>query len=271
MNSNDWVNSRFPSARLAVQGKKFDVQAILFDKDGTLLDFIHTWGTWGELLLARFSSELKRRGMKELPSRLLNEWGIGYDEDGEIAGYDRNSPLSMGTVDDLLTLLALEGYKSGLSWAEARVLAAECRQEADEALERSRTARLLPDVLPFLEQCKLAGIRLGIVTSDETESAEKHLGWLGIRSFFSVCIGADRVSRGKPFPDMVELACRRIDVEMSRTAVIGDTNGDMLMARSAGTAAAIGLDPGHAAGKGGFPEADAVVASYRELDVRKGE
>lgn len=269
MNSTEFGNNRPSAATLDVAGIKFRVDAILFDKDGTLMDFIYTWGRWGERLLAHFSSELMKRQRSPLPADQLQVWGISYDAEGQISGYDRNSPLSMGTVDDLLTLLAMEGYKAGLSWAEAKVLAAQSRVAADEALEGSRTARLLPEVLPFLEQCGQAGLRLGIVTSDETAAAEKHLEWLGIRPYFSVCVGADRVNWGKPFPDMVELACRELGVEAARVAVIGDTDGDMQMARSAGAAAAIALDEGHTSGKEGFPSADVVMTSYREL--RLGE
>lgn len=258
-------NNRHHAVALTVAGMAFEIEAILFDKDGTLMDFIYTWRKWGELLLARFSSELTKRRRPPLSSDLLHVWGIRYDTEGQVSGYDRNSPLSMGTMDDLLTLLALEGYKAGLSWAEARVLATQCREAADETLERSRTARLLPEVTPFLEQCRQAGLRLGIVTSDETAAAEKHLEWLGIRPYFSVCVGADRVSRGKPYPEMAELACRELGVEAAKAAVIGDTDGDMRMARTAGAAAAIALDEGHAGGREGFPSADAVIAGYREL------
>lgn len=70
---------------------------------------------------------------------------------------------------------------------------------------------------------------------------------------------------------MVESACQQIAVDVARTAVIGDTNGDMQMARSAGAAAAIGLDAEGAAGKNGFPLADAIIASYDELAIRKGQ
>ncbi|WP_308531482.1 HAD family hydrolase [uncultured Paenibacillus sp.] len=265
MNSTESGSNRYPAATLGVAGKEFAIEAVLFDKDGTLMDFIYTWGTWGERLLARFSSELAKRRRPPLPSDLLQLWGIQYDAEGQMSGYDRNSPLSMGTVDDLLTLLALEGYKSGLPWAEAKVLAAQCREAADEALERSRTARLLPEVQPFLEQCRQAGLRLGIVTSDETEAAEKHLEWLGIRPYFSVCVGADRVSRGKPYPEMVELACRELGVQAAKAAVIGDTDGDMQMARAAGAAVAIALAESQALERGAFPSADAVISGYHEL------
>lgn len=259
--------SSLPVAKLCVQDKSYDVQAILFDKDGTLLDFTYTWGSWGEHLLASFSNELANKGLPLLRPELLSTWGMIYNENGEISGYDRNSPISMGTISDLMSLLAQEGYQAGLSWAEGKVLAEKCRQSADEQLEITRTARLLPDARAFLEQCRLCGIRLGIVTSDETDAALKHLEWLGIRSYFDVCVGADLVDRGKPYPDMVELACLQLGVKTEGTAVIGDTNGDMQMAREAGAATAIGIDAGGIIGKEGYPAADAVIVDYLQLQV----
>ncbi|MFD1176117.1 HAD family hydrolase [Paenibacillus puldeungensis] len=255
--------------QLAVAGHLYEVEAILFDKDGTLIDFIHTWGRWSELLYVHFSEELKKRNLPPLQDCFLQKWGIAYDENGAISDYDRNGPLSMGTVDELLSLLTWEGYRKGLSWAEAKVLAHSSRVHADRYLEASRTAKLMPDVLQFLEQCRSSGIVMGVVTADETEAAEKHLEWLGIRDYFAVCIGADQVTQGKPYPEMVETACRKLSVSCSRTAVIGDTNGDMLMARSAGSAVAVGISIPSKFGGTGLAEADFVISSYRELSVQK--
>lgn len=251
--------------QLTVAGRTFEIEAILFDKDGTLLDFIYTWGRWGELLLALFSRELETRKLAPLDTKAaLAGWGVRYDGQGTIVDYDRNSPLSMGTVDELMTLLAWEGNQRGLSWAEAKLLAAGSKQEADKSLEQERAVKLLPGVLPFLKACREAKIPLGLVTADETMAAERHLEWAGIRDYFTVCTGADQVERGKPFPDMVNLACEKLGVSASAAAVIGDTNGDMLMARFAG-ASAIGIDMSGNSGHEGLPDAEAVADSYSQL------
>lgn len=258
---------------ITAAGYKQEIQAILLDKDGTLLDFVYTWGRWGEYLLAFFSRELENSRLAPLDPNLLAQWGVRYDEHGAICDYDRNGPLSMGTVDELLTLLAWEGCRRGLSWAEAKLLAAAGKRQADERLEQERAVRLLAGVVPFLESCREAGVKLGLVTADDTSAAERHLEWAGIRHYFSVCMGADQVEKGKPYPDMVNKACERLGVPASASAVIGDTNGDMLMARFAG-AAAIGLNlsgSGGAAGNERFPDADLAVASYNELGLQRGE
>ncbi|MFC5470904.1 HAD family hydrolase [Cohnella suwonensis] len=260
--------------RLRVADAAYPIQAILFDKDGTLLDFIYTWGNWSERLLARFSRRLEERGLAPLSMDTDTLWGTRRASDGELAGYDRNGPLATGTLTDLLTVLAWQGYRAGLTWPEAKVLAEECREYADERMLEVKAVRALPGVVKFLDHCRERGIVMAVVTADETAMAVRHLEWLGMTEYFSAIIGTDQVERGKPCPDMVELACRRLNVDVARVAVIGDTNGDMRMARSAGAAVAVGIagpDADEAAGSGNLPDADAVILSYGELEIVEGE
>jgi phosphoglycolate phosphatase len=257
--------------QLIAAGIGYPVQAILFDKDGTLLDFIYTWGNWSEHLLARFSQQLEARGLPPLNKDISSLWGTLHAPDGKIENYDRNGPLAMGTVEELLTVLAWQGYRLGLSWAEAKVIVQDCRFYADKKLDESRAVRALPDVIPFLEQCRSCGMALAVVTADETAAAVKHLEWLGIQHYFAAIIGTDQVERGKPFPDMVELACRKLSIECSQAAVIGDTNGDMRMAKSAGAAVAIGIAEFDSSIEGQLTHADVVIHSYRELVIGEGD
>lgn len=260
---------------LHAAGASYRIDGILFDKDGTLLDFIHTWGNWSERLLARFSALLLERGLPPVGVGLDALWGALRAEDGSVADYDRRGPLAMGTVDDMLTILAWQGYREGLSWAEAKTLAADARRWADEQLDATRSARLLPGVLDFLEACRRVGLPLAVVTADETEAAVKHLEWLGIRERFAAIIGTDQVERGKPYPDMALLARERLGLRDGSFAVIGDTEGDMRMAKEAGAGAAIRISASIASGaSSGFADAnsaDATVATLRELRIAKEE
>ncbi|MEK3717441.1 HAD family hydrolase [Paenibacillus sp. FSL R7-0333] len=226
----------------------YPLSAILFDKDGTLLQFVSLWGSWGEFFLDQFARKLEQHGLSFPEQHRASLLGTVHDAAGKITDYDRNGPLAMGTMSDLYAIASWQGYSLGLSWAEAVELVDSCRNAADAMLEQSRPVRPLPGLVPFLDACAALGIPMAVVTADETAAAESHLRWLGIRQYFTAVIGTDQVERGKPFPDMALLACGRLGVSPAEAAVIGDTNGDMRMAKAAGAAVAIGIAGGITAG-----------------------
>lgn len=252
-------------AKLNIGGNVYELDAILLDKDGTLLDFISMWGYWSEQIMTAFDAELTSRGLEALDAAVISTlWGTKHNESGRIIDYDRNGPLAMGTMADLYAILAWQGYLAGMSWAEARATAIRCGEEASAALEKARPAQLLPGVHSFLDACMQQGLKLAVVTADETDAALLHLEWLDIRPYFEAVIGTDQVERGKPFGDMTELACLKLGVQPARTAVIGDTNGDMLMGRAAGAALRIALAGG---GNGACPDASHIISGYEELQL----
>ncbi|AOZ92617.1 HAD family hydrolase [Paenibacillus crassostreae] len=245
------------------------VSAILFDKDGTLLQFVSLWGSWGDCLLNQFTENLEQRGIT-IPVEHFPTWlGTVHNRQGNITDYDRNGPLAMGTMEDLYAILSWQSYRLGLSWAESMELVHRCRQNAEAMMEERQPVLPLPGLLSFLDECKSHGVPLAVVTADETGAAEKHLGWLGIRQYFSEVIGTDQVTQGKPFPDMVKLACQRLAVDPSTVAVIGDTNGDMRMAKMAHATVAIGIsatsDVNTALNI--LPDADFIIHSFVELGI----
>ncbi|REK74161.1 HAD family hydrolase [Paenibacillus paeoniae] len=245
---------------------RFD--AVLFDKDGTLMDFAFTWGKWSERMLASCSGRL---GLNNEPSVLDRLLGTRHGDVGAIIDYDRSGPLAMGTVEDITAILAWQGYENGLTWGEAREAALDGKRAADQSIEEERAVRLLPHVLPFLVQCRAAGLKLAVVTADETSAAEKHLEWLGIRHLFDACIGTDRAERGKPFPDLVLLACHELSVRPERVVVIGDTDGDMKMAKAAGAGLAIGIRDDNLDHLAQLPHADVTIRFMDELSVEDAQ
>lgn len=256
------------SELITLQGSR-PVSAILFDKDGTLLEFVSLWGSWSECFLGKFTGHMEQKGFALPEAQLPSLLGTVHNNEGSIIDYDRNGPLAMGTMDDLYAIFSWQGYLLGLSWAESMELVHNCRREADAMMEESRPVLPLPGLLRFLDDCVSHGIPLAVVTADETVAAEKHLSWLGIRQYFSEVIGTDQVKRGKPFPDMIELACGRLAVDPSQVAVIGDTNGDMRMAKAAGATVAIGITgtSSNTTPISILPDADIIVQSYAELRI----
>lgn len=248
---------------LIVNKMRYPIKGILFDKDGTLLDFIGLWGKWSESMFRHYESLLPERKIGSL-SEL---WGTLHDETGRIVDYSRTGPLAMGSIGDLLAIFAWQGYRLGLPWGESMRLARESKRLADEEMERVRPAFPMPGIVPFLKQCSEQGLLIGIITADETPEAVKHMEWMGIRPYFKTIIGNDQVERGKPYPDMVEKACLGLGMAPSEVAVIGDTNGDMQMGNAAGAVVTVGIISEEAAfaGNGALKDAKETVSSYDQL------
>ncbi len=242
------------------------VDAVLFDKDGTLLDFIHMWGWWADELLRRFREALEAEGLTWAEPDIAGILGTIHNEEGRIVDYDVNGPLAMGTMNDVYAVLAWQGYRAGWSWGKSSRIVRELAAHVDEVLEQVRPVKAIAGVEAFIEQCRHAGLKLGVVTADETVNAKKHVEWMGLSSLMDIIIGSDQVDRGKPFPDMVQLACDQLGVLPEHTVVIGDTNGDMMMAQAADCKLAIGIGQPHI-----FPEVTAVIMSFTELLTEKGE
>ncbi|MGO4546541.1 HAD family hydrolase [Paenibacillus sp. 2TAB23] len=254
---------------LIIHNRAYKVAGILFDKDGTLLDFIAMWGCWSESVFEAFAQQLRKRGLTFQADIVPRLWGTIHGKDGGITDYDRNGPLAMGSMNDLYAVLSWQSYQAGLSWAESMELVQQCKQHADRELERLRPAQPLPGLHAFLASCKEHGIKLGVVTADDTQAAERHLAWMGIRSYFDAVVGSDLVELGKPFPDMLQQACRKLSLSCSDTAIIGDTNGDMRMGLAAGAAVSVGI---HEAAESApvaqlLPDANEWISGYSQLSI----
>jgi len=253
--------------QLIVSGKSYEVSAVLLDKDGTIVKFVELWGGWSKQLLLSFSqkvNDITGVGIQLNAEKMI---GVQLNEQGEVKDYDRNGMLAMGTIENLLTILAWHGYQEGLSFADAKTIAVACYEETNKWLAQTKPVVAIEGVVEFLQQCYHAGIKLAVVTADETAAAVEHLQWLGIDVYFNEIIGTDQVTLGKPFPDMVLLACHKLDVEPAKVIVIGDTDGDMLMGKAARVSLNIGISPYPVEQTTWLDQADIMINHYNEVTI----
>lgn len=252
---------------LVINGVSVPCRGVLFDKDGTLLHFMALWGSWAEYVLRYMEERLEMMGGGFTGSRerLL---GTLHGAEGQVNGYDAKGPLAMGTEEETIGLLAWQLYAAGMPWNEALLQVSQITKNAMFELRKRKPAYPMPGLDRFLKECREAFLGMAVVTSDTTEAAAEHLDWLGITSFFTEIIGRDRVLNGKPHPDMVEAACLRLGIRPDEAVVIGDSNGDMQMAKQAGAAAAVGLRKEDGTAEH-LVDADMVIHDYNDIKVAK--
>lgn len=239
---------------------KVECRAVLFDKDGTLLDFKSMWLEWARFIIRKI---LARVNGSLSASQL--EYAIGVD----LAGWRviPASPMARGTLSGIKE--ALYGVMTGAGLKRRFV-----EEVVDEAVEMSvrelkwgELARPLPGVRKTLKKLRGSGLKMAVVTADNSSRAREALEAQGLVSYFDAVIGADEVKQTKPAPDLVILACRRLGVRPTEAVVVGDNVSDMIMGRRAGAAAVIGVLTGVWLKEHLSPQADVVIGSVAELEV----
>ena len=209
-----------PSPRLA---------GLLFDKDGTLVDFDMTWGRAGRDVMLDLA-----HGDADAVARLAA--ALHYDmADRRFAA---SSPLIAGAPDTYVHL-----------WAEAlgRIGDPALLDEMNGAFTRATLHWLAPigDPGAVLRALASRGLKLGLATNDAEASARRQLAALDLDSHMDFVAGYDTGHGGKPDPGMVLAFADKLGVAPGRVAMVGDSPLDLAAARAAG-AVAIGVLSGPA-------------------------
>ena len=111
-----------------------------------------------------------------------------------------------------------------------------------------------------------AGFRLAVGSSGPPANVELTLDRLGRASRFSAIVTGRDVTRGKPDPQVFQIAAERLGVPPARCIVVEDAPVGIAAARAAGMSS-VALVGTVAADRLG--EADLVVRSLRELDASR--
>jgi phosphoglycolate phosphatase len=225
------------------------IKGILFDKDGTMVDFQKTWFAIGDRLALQAAG-----GDRARADVLMTE--AGYDFSAH--RFKADSVFAAGTNADIVALWYPEANK-----AEQRQLATGFDVfTADEGAAKSVALPGSKDALTSLHR---AGFRMGVATNDSTRGAEKTLLALGVAQMFDAAYGYDAVANPKPAPDTIQAFCDLTGLKPSQIAMVGDNRHDLEMARAGGAGLAIGVLSGTGTRESLLPLADVVLNSIADL------
>lgn len=232
-----------------------DVQAILFDKDGTLFDFRRTWipiiraiigeavtGTIGRMVAPGQETELLRVA--------------GYDIHAD--RFDAEGPIAAGNAADIAR--AWQTVVPDMDVARI--------EQAINELSASRgpgSSVPVCDLYALLRRIRGAGIRCGLATSDSESAARATLARFGIGDEFEWVSGYDSGFGVKPDPAVIRAFASSLGVGLHAIAMVGDTLHDMHMGRRAGVGLTVAVLSGAIERDVLEPHADRVVASIADL------
>ena len=226
-----------------------DIRGILFDKDGTLVDFHATWFGIGDALALRAAA-----GDRVRANLLLDI--AGFDFEGN--RFRPDSIFAAGTNAEIVAL-----------WYPH--LKDEARQEMVDEFDRFTTDEgasrpvELPGCRETLATLHRSGLRLGIATNDSTAGAERTMAALGIAQMFDAAYGYDAVANPKPAPDTVYSFCDLTGLKPGQIAMVGDNRHDLQMARAGGVGLSIGVLSGTGTLESLGSLADVVLDSIADL------
>jgi phosphoglycolate phosphatase len=229
------------------------IDLLIFDKDGTLIEFHLMWGGWVEELGRR----LERATGLRLREGLYPLLGVARPG-GQVQAHGLMAATPMRRIREVV-----EAYVTDAGAGPAA--AAEAVAEAWHAPDPVGLARPVTDLRQLLEALRGRVPTFAVATSDDRDPTERTLAALGINAEFAAVACADDGFRSKPAPDPVLHLCGLLGTPPARTAVVGDSPADMRMARAAGVARAIGVLTGVGDRATLEPLADVVLDSIEDL------
>jgi len=205
-----------------------NIQAIVFDKDGTLED--------SEAYLRNLGQKRSRLIDAQIPGigdPLLMAFGINSDT------LDPTGLLAVGSRRETEIAAAAYIAETGRGWLESLAIARRAFEEADQFVGTAPSP-LFVGSLEVLKYLSEAGLKLGILSAASTERVRAFVDRHQLGNYVQLQMGVDR-GPSKPDPALFLQACQTLGVEPSVTLMVGDSVGDIEMARQAGAAGCIGI------------------------------
>ncbi len=214
-------------ATVTAGGVTFEVDAVAFDKDGTLIDLDAAWGP-----AARAWVETAAGGDAGLMAQLAARLGLDLDQDHLLGG----GLFAVGTVGQLyeITLEVLGEHGS----PDAEAVATAARHTSALAGEKGNLVPL-GEVDLTLRALKEQGIRLSIVSSDDRSAIDAAIIALGIGDLVDAVVSGDQGLHPKPAPDALLEAAGVMGVVPARMLYVGDSWVDAAAGVAAGVAGTV--------------------------------
>jgi HAD superfamily hydrolase (TIGR01509 family) len=215
-----------------------NIEAVVFDLDGVIVDSEHVWDAAREALA-------RERG---------GRWHEGAQQD----------MMGMSSVEwsrYMHDVIGLKDPPEEISAEVARRLEATYREE-----------------LPLIDGATEAVARLAerwplaVASSSNRPIIDLVLVLSGLDRFFRATVSSEEVPRGKPAPDVYLEAARRLGADPERSAAVEDSRSGILSARAAGMRVVAIPNMRFPPGEEALAAADVLISSIGELtpDVVEG-
>ena len=226
------------------------IKGILFDKDGTLLDYDESW-----LPVNRELARIASKDDPELANRLLLACGM--------------DPVTGDIVpDSLLAAGNTRQISEGLIAAGSKLDVSELTIKLDDLFSHAAEFSVaVTDLSAFFGRLHGRGFRLGVASSDNERSIRQTAQRFGFAPFIDYVAGYDSGFGTKPEPGMVLGFCAATGLDPSEVAVVGDNNHDLHMGRNAKVGVTVAVLTGTGSRESLAAASDYCLSDITELEA----
>lgn len=230
-----------------------EVDAIIFDKDGTLAD-------------ARpFLRELARRRAECLEGKLPGSFEVLMAAFG-CSRMDINPEglMAVGARQENLVVAAGFLAQAGYGWFEAMAIA-EAAFQAAELDSKAKQTPPYPGTAAMLARLAASRVSLSILSSDSQRGVEEFVDTYRLKTYLDGWQGTQAADLPKPDPQLLLRLCDQLQADPAHVVVVGDTTVDREMARRAGAKAFISVSS--AWGSAAVAGADGAIRGWDDLAI----
>ncbi len=177
------------------------VEAVIFDLDGTLVDSMWMWKAIDVEFLGRYGYDCPENLQKDIEGMSFSETAVYFKDKFKL-------PMTLDEIKAIWIEMSIDKY----------------RHEVPPK----------PGILDFLPFLKKQGIRMGIATSNAHEMVNAVLDSLGLRGYFDVVATACEVAAGKPAPDIYLKVAADLGVNPEKCLVFEDVPAGIMAGKRAG-------------------------------------
>lgn len=179
-----------------------DIDALIFDMDGTLIDSMWVWVAIDEEYLGKYHLEEPENFHEDMAGKSFRE----------VAQYYKASfPTLKKSVEEIMDEWHEMAYEKYMN---------------EVPMKKGAQA--------FIEEMRAQGKKIGIATSNSRRLAEDTLKSLGVFHLFdSICI-SEEAGAGKPAPDVYLQVAQKLDVLPGRCLAFEDIPAGIMAGKNAG-------------------------------------
>ncbi|GAB4422520.1 MAG: HAD family hydrolase [Anaerolineae bacterium] len=249
------TNTPILGQRLIPPLAKLEPRLVVFDKDGTLIDFHAMWGNW--------LTELARRLEQASGQAIAGQLYAAMSFDAAAGHIDPAGILALAPLVEIRAATVAVMRAAGLSGDRAEAAVAAAWHTPNPVT----LAKPVTNLVGLFGALHWLGIRVAIATSDDRALTEATLNSLQLAPLVDALACADDGRPIKPAPDMLLALCAELGVAPAKTVMVGDNVPDMQMGRAAGAGLAIGVLSGIGSATDLAADADMLLPSIAEMFV----